>query len=214
MVPAGRAAKAASVGAKTVKGPSPLKSSARPAAMTAVSRVVWSGLFTMMSTTVVVGGAGGRRTASMTCTTPLSARMSATVTVALLIITEPPMMETVTFAPLRVVISWPSESDVLRASPPTTWYVRMALSNSASARTASMVPAGSASNAASVGAKTVNGPSPLNAPARPAARTAASKVVWSGLLTMMSTTVAGSCPPATTMEPTMPCWAWLPKEQS
>ena len=157
--------------------------------MTAVSRVVWSGLFTMMSTTVVVCGAGGKRTASMTWTTPLSARMSATVTVALLIITEPPMMETVTFAPLRVVISWPSESDVLRASPPTTWYVRMALSNSASARTASIVPAGRAAKAASVGAKTVNGPWALKSSARPAATTAASSVVWSGLFTMMSTTV-------------------------
>jgi len=52
-VPAGRAAKAASVGAKTVNGPVPDKVPARPGtARTAVSRVLWSGLPTIMSTTV------------------------------------------------------------------------------------------------------------------------------------------------------------------
>src|SRR4249919_3649831 len=39
-VPAGSAAKAASVGAKTVKGPLPWSVSTRPAALTAVSRVL------------------------------------------------------------------------------------------------------------------------------------------------------------------------------
>ena len=38
-VPAGRAAKASSVGAKTVNGPSPFKTSTRPAAYTAATNV-------------------------------------------------------------------------------------------------------------------------------------------------------------------------------
>ena len=39
-MPAGRAANASSVGAKTVNGPSPLRVSTRPAAVAAVSRVL------------------------------------------------------------------------------------------------------------------------------------------------------------------------------
>ncbi len=50
-MPAGRLPIAASVGAKTVNGPSPLKSSANSAAITAVSKIVWSGLPTIISTT-------------------------------------------------------------------------------------------------------------------------------------------------------------------
>ena len=46
-----------------------------------------------------------------------------------------------------------------------------------SASTASIVPAGNAANAASVGANTVNGPGPANVPSRPAANTAISKIV-------------------------------------
>ena len=45
---------------------------------------------------------------------------------------------------------------------------------------AATVPAGSALNASSVGAKTVIGSSVFNAPSRPAARTAASSVLWFG----------------------------------
>ena len=46
-----------------------------------------------------------------------------------------------------------------------------------SASTASKVPSGRASNAESVGANTVKGPSPDNASTRPAAITAVSKVL-------------------------------------
>ncbi len=46
------AAKAASVGANTVKGPAPERSSSNSAAITAASSVLWSGLFTITSTTV------------------------------------------------------------------------------------------------------------------------------------------------------------------
>ena len=54
-VPAGNAAKAAFVGAKIVKGPVPLRVSTRPAAVTAVTRVVWSADPTAISTTVLDG---------------------------------------------------------------------------------------------------------------------------------------------------------------
>ena len=91
----------------------------------------------------------------------------------------------------------------------------MAVSKSMSARTASNVPSGSASNAASVGANTVNGPAPFSVSTRSAAMTAVSRVVWSALLTMMSTTVfEGGGGEVTVTVPTMPERAWVPTEQS
>ena len=95
-VPVGSAAKAASVGANTVKGPSPESASASPAAITAASSVLCTSLLTTMSTTV----AGlGSRTASITCTMPLSVTMSATLTIAPLMKIPFPLMVTVTFCP-------------------------------------------------------------------------------------------------------------------
>ena len=58
---------------------------------------------------------------SITCTTPLVAATFATVTVAPLIITVPPMMLTVTSGPRRVAIICPSERSVDKAVPLTTW---------------------------------------------------------------------------------------------
>ena len=46
-----------------------------------------------------------------------------------------------------------------------------------SANTASSVPSGNALNASSVGANTVNGPSPLNVSTNPAVTTAVSNVL-------------------------------------
>jgi hypothetical protein len=51
----------------------------------------------------------------------------------------------------------------------------------------STVPAGSAANAALVGANTVNGPGPFSVATRSAALTAATSVVWSFELTALST---------------------------
>ena len=63
----------------------------------------------------------GTKTASMTCTTPLSAVMSATVTVAVpLIMTVPSMMAMVTSWPLTVVTG-PSVKSVLKALTSATW---------------------------------------------------------------------------------------------
>jgi hypothetical protein len=51
----------------------------------------------------------------------------------------------------------------------------------------STVPAGSLAKASSVGAKTVNGPAPSSVSTRPAAFTAATRVLWMGELTAFST---------------------------
>src|SRR5579864_2541787 len=62
----------------------------------------------------------------------------------------------------------------------------------------STVPAGSLANASLVGAKTVNGPAPLSVSTRPAAFTAATRVVWSAELTALSImSLVGyiGCPP-------------------
>src|SRR6478752_2261364 len=66
-------------------------------------------------------------------------------------------------------------SDV--TEPETTWYSRIFLSAAGSLRRPSSVPAGSAAKAASVGAKTVNGPLPWSVSTRPAALTAARRVL-------------------------------------
>src|SRR5580698_5514166 len=62
----------------------------------------------------------------------------------------------------------------------------------------STVPAGSLAKASLVGAKTVNGPAPFRVSTRPAAFTAATRVVWSAELTalsMMSLVGYIGCPP-------------------
>src|SRR5690606_18389520 len=73
-VPAGRAAKAAFVGAKTVKGPSPLSVSTNPAALTAATSVEKSGLPAAMSTMAgsraVIGAHPAREAASPTPASP------------------------------------------------------------------------------------------------------------------------------------------------
>src|SRR4051794_38110234 len=61
--------------------------------------------------------------------------------------------------------------------PETTWYRRIFLSAAGSLRRPSSVPAGSAAKAASVGAKTVKGPSPWSVPTSPAAVAAARRVL-------------------------------------
>jgi hypothetical protein len=52
--------------------------------------------------------------------------------------------------------------------PLTTWYSRTARSFARSLPSAASVAFGTFANAASVGAKTVNGPRPCSVPARPA----------------------------------------------
>ena len=54
----------------------------------------------------MLDGAGGSKTASITCTTPLSATISATVTKALSMYTPDELIVTVTSVPSKVVITW------------------------------------------------------------------------------------------------------------
>ncbi len=185
-VPSGKAANASSVGAKTVKGPVRLRSSANSAATTAAARVSWSSLLTMTSTTVV----GGKSTASITCTTPLSVWISAVVTSASLMKTPSLLIVTWISFPSNVVIDTPSDKSVDNAWPSTTWYNRISANCPVvSAINCSKVPSGSAANASSDGAKTEKEPAALKSSANPASITAVSNTEWSGLLTTTSTTV-------------------------
>ncbi len=153
----------------------------------------------MMSTTVA-GNAAGTSTASITCTIPFSASRSATVTIASLIITFPPVMVTVTSCPNNVSSICPSERSVDIAAPDTTWYNNTSASAPVgSASKASSTPIGKLLKAASVGANTVKGPAAERSSSNSAAITAVSKVVWSGLSTMMSTTVCAFTANATNM---------------
>ncbi len=60
--------------------------------------------------------------------------------------------------------------------PETTWYRRTCFRAAGSASRVSSVPAGRAAKAASVGAKTVNGPGPCSVSTNPAAVAALSRV--------------------------------------
>ena len=63
---------------------------------------------------------GGNNTASMTCTTPLSATTSATVTCALFINTPSVLIVTVISFPFNVATTIPSIKSVDLTSPDTT----------------------------------------------------------------------------------------------
>lgn len=63
----------------------------------------------------------GSNTASMTCTTPLLASISATLTFTSLMKTPLSLIVTVTSAPLTVAMTWPSFRSVESALAPTAW---------------------------------------------------------------------------------------------
>ena len=184
------AAKAASVGANTVNVPAKsLNVPAKSAPITAPSKVVWTVLLITTSATVTFGG---KITASNTCTTPFKVGISAITTFALLIITPPfASIETVISWPKSVVAVCPSDKSEDITSDPKTWY-NNAFRNLVSTLLVKIFnTAGSnAAKAASVGANTVKLPlRSLNVPAKSAAITAPSKVVWTALLITTSATV-------------------------
>ena len=127
------------------------------------------------------GGAAGSSTSLITCITPLEASMSAVTTFAELIETVPMSSLTVTSAPLTVATFRslaPMRSELITL-PGITWYVSTAVRVSVSARSCSAVSPRAAkalANASSVGANTVNGPSPCKVSTNPAAWTAATRV--------------------------------------
>jgi len=110
---------------------------------------------------------GGIRTASMMCSTPLLAKISLVMTVAVLIFTTPSssFRSIVAIAPsLRVVrFVLPLDKDPVVTLPSTVWYLKILVKISLLAGVARSIrhavkAGGSALNAASVGPKTVNGP--------------------------------------------------------
>ena len=119
---------------------------------------------------------GGISTASITCTTPLSVVMSATITCASLMNTLPPSKETVTSSPFSVVTS-PAVRSVDNTFAPTTWYNKMSASAPVGSSSNSSTTAPKAAKAASVGANTVNGPAPDKSSSNSAAITAASNTL-------------------------------------
>ena len=116
----------------------------------------------------------------MTCTTPLVAFWLGMATLAWLMNTLPPCSETRSSLPSTVLIISPSFRSLVKTrGPATTWYARMSSSCALFSGLRSLVssPAGSALNASSVGAKTVNGPWPSRVlTSAPALRAATSKV--------------------------------------
>ena len=120
--------------------------------------------------------------------TPLLASISAVVTLASATFT-PPVVSINTGEPSSVTITCSSfRSPDITAAPATTWY----LSTSASSALLNLPStpgffASKASNAASDGANTVNGPLPLSASTRPAWPSAAASFVKLPAATAVST---------------------------
>merc|ERR1719181_1205984 len=165
-----RCANASFVGAKTVKGPLPCSVVTSLPAVRAVTSVERSLTLSARATMSLVGagaGAFGMSTASMMCTTPLVASLSAAVTCASrLTSTLPSRTSTSNAEPSRVLNLFSGlRSLACTAAPATTWYSRMASSvliffGSSNFSSSAL---GILANASLVGAKTVNGPLPSRA---------------------------------------------------
>ena len=123
--------------------------------------------------------------------TPLEHSMSVVVTLAPSTMTPSLPTLMVISAPLTVGTLAPSMVTTVLAItlPDTTWYVRMSVSFAlfSGLMSSSTVPAGSLAKAASVGAKTVNGPALFMVSTRPAAPSAAARVLKAPALTAVST---------------------------
>merc|ERR1719181_950759 len=137
---------------------------------------------------------GGTSTASITCTTPLLASTSAPTTAAPSTVTvfaaPSSFTPTVSSPPSSVLIFWPSvRLPDATAAPAATWYLSSVCSDAlfAGSSSASSTAFGTAANAALVGANTVSGPAPDNAPARSPAVTAVTRVERSGVAAASST---------------------------
>src|SRR5665811_1622159 len=84
---------------------------------------------------------------------------------------------TLTDWPWTVAINLSFFTSLVMYFPDATWYVSILVSSFLSCNKLSNAPEGSFANAASVGAKTVNGPGPLSVSTRSAACTAFTSVV-------------------------------------
>ena len=195
-----RAAKAALVGANTVNGPAPCNVPTSPAAATASTRMLKSGSADAVATMSLSAGSNTRSTR---WTTPLLAWIS----VVVMLVTRlrpsvtfrPPAFSILKNPPDRGVIALPSGTSARTTVLPSTWYVSTAVSKGLLASRASLVTpnsVNSAAKAALVGAKTVSVPV-LSAGARPAATTASTRMLSSGVFCATSTMLrcGSSSPP-------------------
>ena len=121
------------------------------------------------------------------------AAISAMMTVELFTFSWAPFLLTVTVLPSSILTFAGRCNALSRAAltlaPLMTWYLRMRASCAmfAGFNKSVTVPAGSLANAASVGAKTVNGPLPFKAVAKLAAESAATSVLKPPLAMAVST---------------------------
>ena len=156
--PPGMAAKAALVGANTVRFP-PRRAPARLAVVTALTSELKPRMMALSTISRLPS-----ITPSIRCTTPLEALMSAVVTRAPPTVTTPPATVTGSVVPSTVVNVWPFCSWPAVMRPGTTWnvstFVRIARFPDSSRRCSTS--AGRALKAGLIGAKTVNGPGPLS----------------------------------------------------
>ena len=147
-------------------------------------------------------GGDGINTASITCTTPLSATISATITWALSINTPIELMVTVTVVPFNVVTTWLLDNIDDITVAPTTWCFKIFVNCGILFNNAATVPAGNKLNAASVGANNVRVPAPDKTPFNEQASIAAFNVVWSVEFETISYIELGKL--LTTIVPTIP----------
>merc|ERR1719237_177 len=178
----GSFAKAALVGANTVKGPLACRAvTSLPAvrAVTSVERLLVLAASWTMLLLAAFAILAGTNTVSMMCTTPLVAATSAVVTLALpLMCTPRQLFVTSNCSPISVLTRCEALRSLLNtAAPATTWYSSTS-SNSLmffGSNRLFNIDLGSLEKAALVGANTVNGPLPSKAvTSLPAVRAATS----------------------------------------
>src|SRR5208283_437814 len=121
--------------------------------------------------------------------TPLLHRMSVLITLASPTITVLPSTLMARDWPFTVLTDFIFAIWDAKSVPGTTWYVKMATSFSlfSGFSRSSTVLGGNFANASSVGAKTVKGPLPLRVSTRPAAWSAAARVLNEPAATAVST---------------------------
>lgn len=138
---------------------------------------------------VAAAFSSGRRTVSMTWITPLLVTMSAAVSLTPLTRTAPSLKAMAMDSPPRVLAEAFSSAVARGTRAAMTCNFKMATSWAlfSGLRRDSSVPLGSLAKAASLGAKTVNGPSPLSAPTKSAAVRAAARVLNEPAATAVST---------------------------
>ena len=192
-VPSGRAAKASSVGAKTVNGPSPLQrvdqaglghgGHQRGEAAIGHGGIDDVSISSLgISSSAMASSAAGISTASMTWMTPLLVSISTITTLDSLIMTPSSLTCTAISAAANRGHHLAVKTDHVSGHHFAGNHVVEQDVGQGAGRVGQQAldrTSGRAAKASSVGAKTVNGPSPLSVSTRPASVTAVTRVVKS-----------------------------------